>query len=194
MSRRSRKHRKRFACGHRGFGQYCHCCANSEAAKQSRLTSQNHRQSLRQSWQATFANDSIDLSKLPRRVTLKARYVVNLLEQGTDYWQLAGKWLNAARSIISIPVTRRYRLLCRDDGQSLTPLTVISHEDYNPLVRTHRRLRHWMTNADYSGVRQTPHKPHSPHDPPASPYYSQATHTPFQTLDRSNTPHSHAHR
>jgi len=34
--------------------------------------------------------------------------------------------LQAARDIVRIPVTRRYRLPCRDDGQSLTPLADIS--------------------------------------------------------------------
>ncbi|NET34857.1 MAG: hypothetical protein F6K19_23005 [Cyanothece sp. SIO1E1] len=132
MSRRSRKHRKRFACGHRGFGQQCHRCAKVKAQKRAKLS---ERRAQRQQWQATFAQDPIDLGKLPCRIVLKAREVLAALAQGRGYWQLAGKRLNPTRDIIRIPVTYRYRLLCRDNGRSLVPLKVVSHEDYNSLVR-----------------------------------------------------------
>lgn len=44
------------------------------------------------------------------------------------------------RDVIRIPVTRRYRLLCRDDGDQIVPVKVISHEDYNPLTRSPKRF------------------------------------------------------
>ncbi|MGD1943140.1 MAG: hypothetical protein ACFB0G_17735 [Leptolyngbyaceae cyanobacterium] len=148
MSRRSRKHKKRFACGHRGFGQTCHCCAarQPQLAKQSQRLAENRAQQMaksrqRQQWQATFAADPIDLKKLPRRIVLKARGVMAALETGINYWELSGKRLESMRSIIRIPVTYRYRLLCRDDGRSLIPLKVISHERYNAISRhPHRHL------------------------------------------------------
>lgn len=37
--------------------------------------------------------------------------------------------------MIRIPVTYRYRLLCWDNGQFLVSLKLVSHEDYNTLVR-----------------------------------------------------------
>lgn len=114
---------------------------------QARQAKQKQRQARRQAWQTAFADDPINLRKLPQRVVLKARVTLETLAEGADYWQLTGKRLKAARDIISIPVTRRYRLLCRQDGRSLTPLKVISHEDYNPLVQAHRRLRHWLGKA-----------------------------------------------
>lgn len=55
MSHRSRKHKKRFNCGHRGYGQYCHCCAERVAHKQKR-SSQRRRQ--REQWQDLFADDA----------------------------------------------------------------------------------------------------------------------------------------
>ena len=135
MSRRSRRHRKQFACGHRGFGQYCHRCADRQ--HKIRL-----RKEQRQAWQATFESDAVALQKLPKSVVLKVRDILGALEGGVDYWQVAGKRLHSARRIIRIPITRRYRLLCRDDGKVLTPLKVVSHEDYNLIVgRVHQWLR-----------------------------------------------------
>lgn len=137
MSRRSRKHRKRFACGHRGFGRYCHCCADRAARKQKALS---QRQRKREEWQMTFAEDAIDLRKLPKAIVKKARNVLSALKQGTNYWQLSGKRLEMMRNVIRIPITRRYRLLCHDEDDQITPIKVISHEDYNPLSRNPKRL------------------------------------------------------
>lgn len=137
MSHRSRKHKKRFACGHRGYGQYCHCCARQQAQRTAKL---RQRQGKRQQWQALFWADSIDLRPLPKSVVKKARDVVQALQQGTSYWQLSGKRLHIAREVVSIPVTRRYRLLCRDTQEGIQPVKVISHEAYNPLVKRPKRL------------------------------------------------------
>lgn len=137
MSHRSRKHRKRFACGHRGYGQYCHCCADRVARKQRRFS---QRQQQREDWQARFAEDAIELSQLPKAVVKKARTILSALHQGTDYWQLSGKRLKVMRDVIRIPVTRGYRLLCRDDGDQVVPVKIISHEAYNPLTRSPKRL------------------------------------------------------
>lgn len=137
MSHRSRKHKKRFACGHRGFGQYCHCCAERVAKKQQRLS---QRRQKREQWQALFADDAIELSHLPKAIIRKARNVLSALQQGTEYWQLSGKRLEMIRGVIRVPVTQRYRLLCRDDGDQIVPVKVISHEDYNPLTRSPKRF------------------------------------------------------
>ena len=142
MSRRSRKHRKQFTCGHRGFGQYCHRCADHKRSLRQQRQTQQQQQAQRQAWQATFERDVVNLRQLPRPVVLKARQLLDYLGKGVGYWQLAGKRLHSARQIIRIPVTRRYRLLCWDDGKCLTPLKVVSHEDYNLLVsKVHRWLR-----------------------------------------------------
>ena len=66
---------------------------------------------------------------------LRAREVLAALDQGVDYWRLAGKRLHPRRDMIRIPVTYRYRLLCWDNGQFLVSLKLVSHEDYNTLVR-----------------------------------------------------------
>ncbi len=143
MSDRSRKHKKRFACGHRGYGRYCHRCAHQQAIRTARL---QKRQGKRQQWQALFLEDPIDLKPLPKPVVKKARDVLQALQQGTYYWQLSGKRLNRAREVISIPVTRRYRLLCRETQDGIQPVKVVSHEAYNPLVTRPKRLAQSLLN------------------------------------------------
>ncbi|HHP7244721.1 MAG TPA: DUF7682 family zinc-binding protein [Elainellaceae cyanobacterium] len=142
---RCRRYRKRFACGHRGFGQYCHCCADrqrQQTQKQSQRQAQRTARALqRQQWQATFAHDSIDLRKLPPKMVLKVRSLLTAIDQGATYWQLSGKRLIGRRNLIRIPVSYRYRLLCWDNGESLQPLQVMSHEAYNAIARhSHRYL------------------------------------------------------
>ncbi len=120
MSRR----KKKFPCGHRGYGQICHRCAQIQADRERK---KQHKQE----WEATFSQDPIDLRNLPKNVVVKSRWVIEQLQIQSDYHQFRGKRLRHDRSIVSIPITRHYRLICRDCGQFLAPEAVISHEDYN---------------------------------------------------------------
>jgi hypothetical protein len=120
MSRR----KKEFPCGHRGYGQICHRCAQKQADREQRKEEKN-------AWEATFADDPVDLRALPKNVVLKARDILQGLAAHQDYRDFHGKRLRHDRLIISIPVTRNYRLICRDRGSFLSPEAVISHEDYN---------------------------------------------------------------
>jgi hypothetical protein len=84
--------------------------------------------------------DTMGLYKLPGTIAQKARGVLDKIVNGTEYWKLGGKRLSGERSVIRIPIGYRYRMLCRDEGDSTTkhrvvPLKVVSHEAYNPLVR-----------------------------------------------------------
>ena len=120
MSRR----KKKFICGHKGFGQACHRCAQKKAE-----VTQKRKHKL--DWEATFAEDPIDLRNLPKNVILKSRRIIKQLQIQGDYRQFHGKRLRHDRFVISIPVTRSYRLICRDCGNLLIPEAVVSHEDYN---------------------------------------------------------------
>jgi hypothetical protein len=135
MSRRSRQYRKRFKCGHRGFGEYCHCCAAAKARRE--LISMERRQ-VRQVWQQQFEVDPIDLTKLPKAIVRKARQVLEVLKTGENLFRLGGKLFQFDRSLIRFPVTYRYRLLCRWGDAGITPLKVVSHEDYNAIARGKR--------------------------------------------------------
>ncbi len=124
MSRR----KKKFPCGHKGYGQVCHRCAQRCAQKQ---TVREKKRQEKDAWESTFSKDPIDLSALPKNVVLKARQIITNITTQKNYTQFRGKRLRHDRFVISIPVTRNYRLICRDHGNFLAPEAVISHEDYN---------------------------------------------------------------
>lgn len=118
------RRKKRFDCGHRGYGQICHQCATTKSIYE-------HKKSQKHEWEATFATDPIDLSYLPKKVVVKARRIIKGLQDEQNYRDFRGKRLRHDRLIISIPVTRNYRLICRDYGSFVNPEEVVSHEDYN---------------------------------------------------------------
>ncbi|MEQ8818755.1 MAG: hypothetical protein RLY93_00800 [Sumerlaeia bacterium] len=118
------RRKKSFPCGHAGYGQFCHQCAEKEK-------SLAERRERREAWQSSLEADAVDLSKLPKPVVLKAREILGQLEGGVLWGSLGGKKLNHDRSVVSIPITRDYRLLCRLDGEGLRPLKALSHEEYN---------------------------------------------------------------
>ncbi|MDJ0636122.1 MAG: hypothetical protein QNJ34_23270 [Xenococcaceae cyanobacterium MO_188.B29] len=120
MSRR----KKKFICGHKGYGQVCHRCEQQQAEV-------DKKRKRKLDWEASFAEDPIDLRNLPKNVVVKSRRIIQQLQSQRDYRQFHGKRLRHNRLIISIPVTRSYRLICRDCGTLLIPEAVISHEDYN---------------------------------------------------------------
>jgi hypothetical protein len=120
MSRR----RKMFPCGHKGYGQICHRCLQEEVNRQQ-------HQEKKRSWQDSFAFDPIDLKDLPSHVVLKARNIIDGLQSRKNYREFGGKRLRHNRLVISIPVTRNYRMLCVDRDGMLEPQEVLSHEDYN---------------------------------------------------------------
>jgi hypothetical protein len=120
MSRR----KKKFPCGHRGYGQICHRCAQKQANLAQKRQQKNE-------WESTFDQDPIDLRALPKNVVIKARTIIRGLQNQRSYRDFRGKRLRHDRLVISIPVTRNYRLLCRDHGTFVNPEEIVSHEDYN---------------------------------------------------------------
>ena len=117
-------HKKIFQCGHKGFGQICHHCLQEETKDRT------HRAE-KQNWRDSFHGDPIDLSSLPAYVVLKARNIINGLQTCQNYREFHGKRLRHDRSVVSIPVTRNYRMLCLDLDGNLQPKQVISHGEYN---------------------------------------------------------------
>lgn len=118
------RRKKKFPCGHKGYGQICHRCAQVDAIWEQ-------KQKCKQEWEASFNQDLIDLRNLPKNVVLKSRHIIKRLAEEPDYRQFRGKRLRYNRFVVSIPINRNYRLLCRDRGQFLSPEAVISHEEYN---------------------------------------------------------------
>jgi hypothetical protein len=134
---RSRRQKQRFDCGHRGFGLICHRCADVRRVQERDEALQ---QSLKQVWLGTFEQDTIDLRGLPRPIVVKARWIMQALAEGVDYRQFRGKRLQLARSVIRIPVGDRYRLICDWLNDQWVPRVILSHEAYNPMVRSKNRL------------------------------------------------------
>jgi len=118
------RRKKQFPCGHKGYGQTCHRC-------QQEAEEREQKQAERLDWRESFASDPIDLRSLPKHVVLKTRQIIQALEARQDYRQFGGKRLRHDRHVVSIPVTRNYRLLCRDLDGALVPEAALSHEDYN---------------------------------------------------------------
>ncbi|MBD2181813.1 MULTISPECIES: DUF7682 family zinc-binding protein [Oscillatoriophycideae] len=118
------RRKKLFPCGHKGYGQACHLCAQKKAVLEQ-------KKQLKHEWESTFDRDPIDLRDLPIHVVVKARTVIAALQEQKHYTEFGGKRLRHDRFIISIPITRNYRMLCRDCGNILIPQAVLSHEDYN---------------------------------------------------------------
>lgn len=119
------KRKTTFPCGHTGRGKFCHRCAQKKAKK-----AEDRQQ--RQSWQATFEADPIDLSGLPNtKLVKKARHILQAIAQGEPYINFKGKRLNHDRTIITVPLNRDYRLIFYDLENGLSPQKILSHEDYN---------------------------------------------------------------
>ncbi|MEQ8963563.1 MAG: hypothetical protein RLP02_37595 [Coleofasciculus sp. C2-GNP5-27] len=118
------RRKKTFPCGHKGYGQTCHRCEQENKAREA-------KKQQKQEWESTFDNDPIDLKDLPTHVVVKARVIIAGLKEQKNYRDFGGKRLRHNRGIVSIPVTRNYRMICDDGGNSLVPRAVLSHEDYN---------------------------------------------------------------
>lgn len=161
MVRQSHKRRKRFACGHLGFGQWCHRCAASKRHTQPKppitvdwqqsktslsrswtVRSQKtaRQKAARQQWKQQFQYDPIPLEHLPKPIVVKTRLLLTALVQGRSPGALQGKRFNFDRTLVRIPITYRYRLLCRWQKDGITPLGVMSHEAYNAIARHKKRV------------------------------------------------------
>jgi hypothetical protein len=121
-----------FACGHTGKGKFCHTCATAEKRKAEQLRLCREK---RRAKRSSDAGDPIDLS-IVRHLTSVQREARDLLAQvsnGVHPFSLDGKFLkSSAGKLLSVPVGRSYRLLF--DAPSLTPIRLVSHEDYNAIA------------------------------------------------------------
>lgn len=99
------------------------------------------QQTPKQQWQALFADDPVDLTHLPKPIVIKTRQILVALNQGIAPSHFRGKRLSFDRTLLSIPVTYRYRLLCRWYANQIIPLQVFPHEAYNAIVRNKKRVK-----------------------------------------------------
>ncbi|MGD1901071.1 MAG: hypothetical protein ACFB9N_02395 [Geitlerinemataceae cyanobacterium] len=127
----ARKRKKTFPCGHKGYGQICHRCAEEAKLKERAQEVKAQKKQAKQVWKKTFESDPIDLTGLMPNLVVKARNIIHSLHDGQDYRDFGGKRLNYDRQVISIPLNRDYRMICHDIDGKPTPKSVVSHEEYN---------------------------------------------------------------
>jgi hypothetical protein len=134
------KHKQTFPCGHKGHGKACVRC-RQEAQEAARIAQEAaERQQQRDVWVASFAQDAVDLRGLPEHVVLKSRSILADLQKGKHFQKLSGKRMHFDKTLVRIPVGLRYRMLCREEQGRITPLMVVSHEDYNAYANNKRRV------------------------------------------------------
>lgn len=134
-----RKHKKTFPCGHKSHGKDCVRC-QQEAQDAARKAQDAAAQQQRDEWKASFKQDVVDLRGLPTHVVKKSRDIIGELEKGRHFQKLSGKRMQFDKSVVRIPVGLRYRMLCREEKGRITPLMVLSHEDYNAYASNRRQV------------------------------------------------------
>jgi hypothetical protein len=79
-----------------------------------------------------IASIKIDTKGIPIDIVEMAATIIQKMNEGECYGKLGGKALRHNHDIISIPLGRKWRLLCkRIEGRSVEPRKILSHEDYN---------------------------------------------------------------
>jgi hypothetical protein len=138
-----------FPCGHTGKGRFCHRCETEKRdssdvstpgpkAESSDAHSAKDADKIdldkidKEAWRETFEADPIPLRHLPSKgLVQRARLILGEIQKGAPWHQFNGKRLQHDRTIVSIPLGRRYRILFRTDEGAPRPVEVLSHEAYN---------------------------------------------------------------
>ena len=120
--------KKIFPCGHKGLGQYCHQCQTAQVEAAHKEQAQLEKQV----WKQDFKTDTVDLRILPNKLLVeKARSILIAIQNGEPYTTFKGKRMIYNRNIVSVPIGIDYRMLFEIKKVKLTPLSLMSHEDYN---------------------------------------------------------------
>jgi hypothetical protein len=87
----------------------------------------------KRTWKDRMSQSPVPLEHLPREIAEKALRLTDDLMSGKTYLDFKGKRMLTLnqREVISIPVGRRFRLICRENGNRLDFLEIITHEQYN---------------------------------------------------------------
>lgn len=128
-------YKKRFDCGHRGFGAYCHTCAQRAAAESCSLA-EAEESSAKGSTEFVSSDGrySLSLAVFPNSSMVRKAHCIltAIIDRREPYTRYGGKRLHAVRGVISVPIGYHFRLLLREmaDG-SKVPMEILSHERYN---------------------------------------------------------------
>jgi hypothetical protein len=138
-----------FPCGHTGKGRFCHRCETDKrdasdglppgaglGVAKPKAEPDADKIDLdkidKEAWRETFEADPIPLRHLPSKgLVQRARLILGEIQKGAPWHQFNGKRLQHDRTIVSVPLGRRYRILFRTDEGAPRPVEVLSHEAYN---------------------------------------------------------------
>lgn len=127
--------KKTFPCGHKGKGSFCHSCRAAKRSKERQAEDQAADEpddDDKEAWKQRFDSDPIPLTHLPNKgLVRRARTILAEIDRGAPWHQFNGKRLQHDRTIISVPLGRRYRIIFRADSGAPVPVEVMSHESYN---------------------------------------------------------------
>lgn len=124
--------RKRFPCGHKGQGQSCHRCAQQDTIRLHEQRVRQAKATAKRASEEAFLHDPINLRALPsKRLVSKARQILHTVIVTRAYRPFFGKRMDYDRSVLSVPINYRYRLLFKIRPDRIVPLSVMSHETYN---------------------------------------------------------------
>ena len=124
------RHKKRFPCGHLGFGQFCHSCEDAK----KKLELEREKNDEANAWKIALRKTPIPLDHLPKSAAIRTVSCIEMMAAGEPINRFNGKRLTLMnqRDIISVPVGLKYRLIGRMVAKyPIQWIEVISHETYN---------------------------------------------------------------
>ncbi|MCS1410136.1 MAG: hypothetical protein M2R45_03325 [Verrucomicrobia subdivision 3 bacterium] len=129
--------KKTFPCGHVGKGKFCHRCVQEEERRRNEEKRKQEQARAKSEWNDRLTAPSVRhlrLNQLPTEAARRMLDVIGELKNGKNYQAFKGKRLKLMRKrdIISIPIGRDHRLICRvRRGQPLEFIAALTHEAYS---------------------------------------------------------------
>ncbi len=124
--------KKRFPCGHRGLGQFCHHCDQAESRRAREEEAAAARAAAEAGWRQLFPRQAADYHRFPPRVTAAATEIARALRAGCHFSLLGGDRMQCDRRLVRFALPGFYRLVGEEGvGGAATSLRVMSHERYN---------------------------------------------------------------
>lgn len=118
--------RKRFPCGHRGHGQYCHTCAQATADAHTRTAARERKLAL-----ASVLG--VQATDFPAQILRRAAAIhQEVAAQGLLALRRRGaKKILSLENVLSVPVGHHHRLLFVVDHNIPRYLELLTHEQYD---------------------------------------------------------------
>ena len=125
------RRKKRFECGHFGYGAYCHLCHDKEK--------EIEKKKMEKKAKFLYVKSNGDyVSNVPIEVQKKAvDKFMKLKAQQQIYSNIQAKRMTTIRQrkIVVLRVGRSYRLICKQTGRDFQWIELLSHESYNDKLK-----------------------------------------------------------